>query len=509
MRKTFTYPEVTVKNSVVSSDYHCGDAVLVKVDGGVGSLAFASVTGGYEVSIGGQNIFSVNEEDFCPTCGGMLYRGYGQRDLSMEEAMQVSKPINEPYAGIRAAVEAIRPLLGLLESGHYLVADYELFPFTREDFFWNFTQIPEMFAAWGEVMGLEHYAVTACPANMIPSQSAASCDPERVEYYMQRLQEGDSYPRAIGLYLSGNSVLLLDGHHKAAAAAAKGRMVKCLVIMPVEVEAQLDGQDLLYHGKQLLDDAGKAVACALPFFSRYAKQAEEKQVSKSFAFSDWGSVPAAFVPDISAYKDVYHQETKRWLWYGNDDARRNAEDDLWGAYDHWTKEHPLTKCGALELLRWHQVQFDRLTQGENPAWKKPLLRNQKWNNLNRLAREYGIDRDPKTANLVCGVFSFLPGQRKIADIPAVLAGKLQNEVIRTVLIPNSVREVDMTVFDSFPYLENIILEKGNPKLRQEFFRAFANRIRQKQEKARHDDLHLRQYPFADLANMLKKKRENQ
>lgn len=508
MSEKFAYPEVTVKSEVVSSDYHCGDAVLVKVNGGTGAFAFESLANGYAVSINGQSIFSVNEDDFCPTCGGMLYRGYGHRNLSMEEVMQASEQVNGPYTGIHAAVEAMGPLLGLLETGYYMVADYELFPFIGETFFWNCTQIPEMFTAWGHVMGLEHYAVTTCPANMIPSQSANRCDPARIEHYIRRLPERDGYPRAIGLYLSGNSVLLLDGHHKAAAAAAKGKMVKCLVIMPAQVPEQIGFQTLLHHGRQLLDDAGKAIASTRPFLSQFGDEAEEKRVAAPDDLADWGSIPAEFMPDPRAFKDVYHQEFKRWLWYGNEDARRNAEDDLWGAYDRWTKDS-MTKGGALELLRWHQAQFDRLTQGENPAWKKPLLRKQQWSGLNRAAKKYGIDRDPKTANLVYGVFSFLPGQRKITDIPAVLAHKLQNEVIRTVLIPNSVREVDMAVFDSFPDLENIVLEKGNPKLRQETYRALSEELRRKREADRHDELHLRQYPFADLADRLKKKRENQ
>jgi len=118
---------------------------------------------------------------------------------------------------------------------------------------------------------------------------------------------------------------------------------------------------------------------------------------------------------------------------------------------------------------------------------------------------YSIDRDSKTANSVYGVFSFLPGQRRITDIPPILAGKLKNERIHTVLIPNSVREVDSKVFDKFPDLERIVLEKGNSSLQPESFRAIAERIRKKREQERDHELHLKQYPFANLAEMLKEK----
>jgi hypothetical protein len=206
---------------------------------------------------------------------------------------------------------------------------------------------------------------------------------------------------------------------------------------------------------------------------------------------------------------VYHQETKRWLWYGTEESCRNAEDELADAYSRCTKEQPVGKAAVLELLRWHQAQFNALSHHEKSFWKKSLLKQGQWNGLNRLVREYGIDRDPKTANLVCGVFSFLPGQRKITEIPQILSGKLAAEVIRTVLIPNSVREVDRKVFDQFPDLENVVLEKGNPKLRPETYRAISEELRHRRAQDRYNELHLRQYPFADLAEMLKKKRENQ
>lgn len=507
MLETFMYPNVTIKNKVVSSDYHCADALLVEVEAGTGALAVTAMANGYEVELNGEKLFSVNEDGYCPTCGGTIYRGYGARNVSMEEAMTFSAQINAPYAGLHTAVERIQPLLGLLKSGCYMVADYELFPFTEDTFFWNYTGLPELFAAWGGRMGLEGYMIHKCPAYMIPSQRASACNPERIEHYIPLVGASDC-PRAIGLYASGNAVLLLDGHHKAAAAAAKGRMVKCLVIMPVQLSEQgcadIGSGTLLHHEHCLLNDQAAVVGWVSPCLSRYAAYEEKREVPSGSDLDSWGKISEKYVPDRRAYRHIPHQEMMEWIYSGKKDSYSIARDVFRGEF-----RIPGNKQEALYWLRRHQAQFDALSGGALTPWQMPLLDRDQWNELNRAARKYGIDRDPKTANAVYGVFSFLPGQREIRDIPSLLEHKLKNEAIKTVLIPNSVREVDEKVFSNFPDLENIVLETGNPKLRPEHFQAITARIRAKRKDERSDALHLKQYPFADLAEMLKKKQEQQ
>lgn len=503
MGETFTYPEVKILNRVVSSDYHCADAVLVKVEEGTEALAFESWGNGTAVTLNGESLFSVNEEKFCPTCGGYLYRGYGERNISMEEAMALGGRLNEPYAGIRTAVERMRPLLGLLRSGHYVVADYELFPFVENTHFWNYLDIPEVFTTWGYRIGVQGYATRVCPSYMIPSQRPATCNPERIDHYI-RLPDTEAYPRAIGLYASGNMVLLLDGHHKAAASASQGRMVKCLVIMPAqlgeEAEETVGSGTLLYFEGGLMNDAGKLVGWVYPCLNRRLRENGDNWVRNDEQFAQWGSVPTKYVPDQSVYDHIPRQEMMEWIHFGKQDSYAIARDTFRNYY-----AEPKSKKNAWNWLRWHQAQFDALSGGTMTPWQMPLLERKQFSQLLRAARNFGIDRDPKTANAVYGVFSFLPGQRKVLDIPQVLERKVKNEAIKTVLIPNSVREVDTGVFENFPDLENIVLEKGNPKLRPEPFRAIANQAKEK----RKGELHLKQYPFADLAELLKKKQEEE
>lgn len=503
MDPKFTGPEVTIKNRVISSDIHCADAVLVEVRGGTEALAFEDMRDGRAVTLNGESLFRVNDEKFCPTCGGIVYRAYGERNVSMEEAMALDERMNAPYTGLRDAVERMRPLLGILKSGHYMVADYALFPFSGGTYFWHDLHIPEVFYTWNCRWGVESCVVRICPSYMIPSQRAATCNPERIDHYAQ-LPDTQDYPRAIGLYLSGNMVLLLDGHHKAAAAASRGSMVRCLVIIPVlfgrSAEHNLGSGNLLHCEAGLMDETGKILGWAHPVLDRNLKDNSCEPETNPEDFSDWGSVPEKYVPDCGVYNHIPCQEMMHWVHFREKDAYEIARNVFRSEY-----RTPKNKRQVLDLLYWHQVQFNVLSGGKLTPWQMPLFERKQFSELLRAARSFGLDRDPKTANAVYGVFSFLPGQRRIVDIPEVLQYKLKNEAIHTVLIPNSAREVDDKVFDIFPDLENIVLEKGNPCLHREHFRAIALKAREK----RKGELHLKQYPFANLAEMLKKKQAEQ
>lgn len=122
--------------------------------------------------------------------------------------------------------------MGLLSDGYYVVADSELFPYKD----------------------------------------------------IRRLEEGEAYPRAIGCYLGGDTVLLLDGHHKAAAQASKGKMVKCLVIMPVN-------------------------GLAIP--EEYILSKNEREKAYDRIILDAGHYPV--YPEYEVAKDVFQEEC-RWIF---------------------------------------------------------------------------------------------------------------------------------------------------------------------------------------------------
>lgn len=149
--------------------------------------------------------------------------------------MSVSGRINAGFKNMEQSVKDIAPLLGLFADGDYVVADYDLYPCTGNGaHFWNGRydgpDLLHMFYAFPN--GSVIYDSPLC---LFPTQRVSGMDLDRVEYYKNRLSEGNRYPRAVAYYLSGGMALLLDGHHKAAAAAWAGCPVRCLVIMHADM----------------------------------------------------------------------------------------------------------------------------------------------------------------------------------------------------------------------------------------------------------------------------------
>ena len=72
------------------------------------------------------------------------------------------------------------------------------------------------------------------PVFLYPSQRRSRLDMERVEHYRTRFQQDGPLPHGIALYVTEGMSVLLDGHHKAAAAALLGRTLPCLTVLRLE-----------------------------------------------------------------------------------------------------------------------------------------------------------------------------------------------------------------------------------------------------------------------------------
>lgn len=171
----------------------------------------------------------------CPTCFGMLATGYGIENIDCYELNEIRETLNRDYRGIESAFSALKPFLGLLEDGYYLLADVELTPTDGAHFFYNVpNELTSYRATCDEYYNSVVFTTTAgFPAFMYPTQGAASISEDRVKEYREALKQ-DAEIRGLAYYEKGFICALLDGHHKAIAAAQLGMKLKCLTIIPVD-----------------------------------------------------------------------------------------------------------------------------------------------------------------------------------------------------------------------------------------------------------------------------------
>ena len=171
----------------------------------------------------------------CPTCKGMLATGYGIENIDCPELLEARKCMNSGFVSIQDAAEKIRPLLGLLGDGYYVLADTVLFPSDGDGHF--FYKVPnELKYYTATCHGYYDSAVLSCtdpaPLFLYPTQSFSLIQNDRVEHYAKIMKSEKNPPRALSYHLQGFMNVLLDGHHKACAAASLGQMLPCLTIIP-------------------------------------------------------------------------------------------------------------------------------------------------------------------------------------------------------------------------------------------------------------------------------------
>lgn len=192
------------------------------------------------------------ELPLCPTCAGLVAAGHGIENGNCAELEAISERINAPFVSLEQSIRDLEPLLTLLKTGLYVVADALCVPADGDgSFFWAVQNEPKRTPATGMAVDTENDDYfDGQPLYLYPSQSAARFDAARADYYMPLMAQPDT-PRAIAYTVAECLNLLLDGHHKAAAAAALYRPVPCLLILP------LSGME--YHGKFDLRKKPKAL----------------------------------------------------------------------------------------------------------------------------------------------------------------------------------------------------------------------------------------------------------
>ena len=302
-------PSMTPLCDVHSLIPFCRECMLVEVRNGRDLLTIrpgsSSIT--YDLYIGDKHLFTL-QDTVTPSCTGVFTAGYGDGMMTDEAIARAVERLNAPFKSLSASTEALRPMLGLLRSGLYLVADYELTPCLP-----NGKSVLEE-TRYGDC----DYGHHRIPLYPIPCQRASALNGERIAAYADWLRRSPaSIPRAIALFLSaGPYAFLLDGHHRVAAAASLGMRVRTLVIIPLvgeheeAVRAALKAGKRLqlsgvgdpmgrWHHLQLIDEAGLKVDGLSrgddvpPHFMHH----DPLPASSATETPLWGTVPEAFRPD--------------------------------------------------------------------------------------------------------------------------------------------------------------------------------------------------------------------
>ena len=178
----------------------------------------------------------------CSTCCSLLVTGYGIENANCKELLDIQENINSNYISLEKSIRDIEPLLTLLETGFYLVADAICYPTDGDkNFFWNVPNEEIETLATGPVAIYDdedsyfNY-IYGEPVYLYPTQTTDSYDENRVEYYIDKFIElDDSSPRTIVYNFTDYINFIIDGHHKACASALLGEPLRCILIIPAIV----------------------------------------------------------------------------------------------------------------------------------------------------------------------------------------------------------------------------------------------------------------------------------
>ena len=169
----------------------------------------------------------------CSTCSSLLATGYGIENANCKELLEIQEKINSDYINLETSINNMKPLLTLLESGFYLIADAICYPTDGENFFWNVpNNLKENLTTAPAYLGEGTYVFNQ-PVYLYPTQTTNSYNKDRVDYYIKKFKNSaDNKPRAIVYNFEEFINFIIDGHHKACASTILKEPVSCILIIP-------------------------------------------------------------------------------------------------------------------------------------------------------------------------------------------------------------------------------------------------------------------------------------
>lgn len=172
------------------------------------------------------------------TSESRLCTGWGLDTAECPELDALRETLNGGFVRLEDAVPALSPLLELLSEGVYVLAESDAYPTDGDgQFFWDVPDRLKPNPATALVYlnddDYDYNYECVPPVFLYPSQRQSRLDMGRVDYYKERFQQEGSLPHGIAVYVTEGMSVLLDGHHKAAAAALLGRTLPCLTVLPL------------------------------------------------------------------------------------------------------------------------------------------------------------------------------------------------------------------------------------------------------------------------------------
>ena len=215
-------------------------------------------------------LIQINTDYYISTIECLLATGYGIENANCKEILEIQEKINSDFISLEDSIETITPLLKLLNNGFYMIADVECYPTDGNgNFFWNVPNdlVLNPATAMKCLRDDDFTYIGGQPVYLYPTQTTDAYNSERVDYYIEKFKKmSDNEPRAI-VYNCGEFInFIIDGHHKACAAALLGKPLKCILIKKA--------------GYFMESEKGKWVD-KLYFFSLYEK-ATSKNVPKKY-----------------------------------------------------------------------------------------------------------------------------------------------------------------------------------------------------------------------------------
>lgn len=200
---------------------------------------------------------------FCPTCTATIAIATGREGGFFTPNL---------IGNFDKDIDEIESILSLLEDNYYVIKECELCPTDGEgEFFWNISSKGKEYFGSSDIFYDGNYVPSFIPKFLIPSQRTDSFNKDRVEYYREKLRNGEEL-RGIAYYIRGCMCLLIDGHHKATAAYLEGKRLKCLTIIECYYSKCQGEKKLHYLDKEIKIDDVKNYQEITGFYDNYIKQ---------------------------------------------------------------------------------------------------------------------------------------------------------------------------------------------------------------------------------------------